>query len=68
MKSFVGKQWDVDTVEDIRCCFSGNTEIIVKDSENNGYDKIAYKNIKRNTPQILFKLDENNKIADCWKA
>lgn len=55
LKELVGKVFDED---EIICAFKdfkeeGETEVIVKDSENNGYDKIAYIN-SINSTQFLF--------------
>lgn len=55
LKCLIGKIFDAD---DIICAFedfeeAGETDIVVKDSENNGYDKIAYIN-SINSTQFLF--------------
>lgn len=55
LKELIGKIFNGD---DIICAFGdfeeeGKTEVIVKDSENNGYDKIAYIN-SINSTQFLF--------------
>lgn len=68
----------VETVFDeneIICAFEdfkeeGETKVIVKDSENSGYDKIAYIN-SINSTQFLFLThveDEEEIIDDVWIA
>lgn len=70
LKLLIGKIFDVN---DIICAFEdfeeeGKTEVIVKDSENNGYDKIAYIN-SMNSTQFLFLTHMRNGeeiIDDVW--
>lgn len=70
LKELVGKVFDED---EIICAFEdfkeeGETEVIVKDSENNGYDKIAYIN-SINSTQFLFSthiLDIEEIIDNVW--
>lgn len=59
----IGQEFKAD---DIICAFEdfeeeGETEVIVKDSENNGYDKIAYIN-SIDATQFLFATHKNNDV------
>lgn len=70
LKNLIGKIFNAD---DIICAFEdfnedGETEVIVKDSENSGYDKIAYIN-SINSTQFLFLThikDDVEIIDDVW--
>lgn len=72
LKNLIGENFNA---EEIICAFEdfeeeGETEVIVKDSENNGYDKIAYIN-SINSTQFLFLTyveDEEEIIDDVWMA
>ena len=69
LKGLIGNEFDED---EIICAFEdfeeeGETEVIVKESENNGYDRIAYIN-SINSTQFLFTVDENEVIAEIWMA
>lgn len=72
LKSLIGKIFDV---EEIICAFEDfveeeETEVIVKDSENNGYDKMAYIN-SINSTQFLFLTHtehEEEIVDDVWMA
>lgn len=72
LKKLIGNVFDED---DIICAFEdfeedGKTEVIVKCSENNGYDKIAYINSVDST-QFLFSTYKNGEeeiIDDVWIA
>lgn len=72
LKALIGSVFDED---DIICAFEdfeeeGETEVIVKCSENNGYDKIAYINSVDST-QFLFSTYKNGEeeiIDDVWIA
>lgn len=65
LKYLIGEEFE-NVVDDIICAFTEEGEVVVKDSENNGYDKIAYINSVEST-QYLFKL-EDGKIVDVWEA
>ena len=65
LKYLIGEEFE-NVVDDIMCAFPEEGNIIVKDSENNGYDKIAYMDDTDST-QYLFKL-EDGKIVDVWEA
>ena len=63
----IGTEWDA---EEVICAFEdfeedGETEVIAKESENNGYDYIAYID-SRNSTQFLFLADGENIITDVW--
>lgn len=69
LKELIGSEWDA---EEVVCAFEdfeedGETEVIAKGSENNGYDYIAYINSAEST-QFLFSVDEENVITDVWMA
>ena len=69
LKELIGSEWDA---EEVVCAFEdfeedGETEVITKESENNGYDYIAYINSADST-QFLFSVDEENVITDVWIA
>jgi len=72
LKELVGTVFDEN---EIICAFEdfkeeGETKVIVKDSENSGYDKIAYIN-SINSTQFLFLTnveDEEEIIDDVWIA
>lgn len=66
LKELIGKEWN-ETIDDIYMAFTEDGEVIVKDSENAGYDKIAYIDAEDST-QYLFTLDENNVITDVWSV
>lgn len=62
----IGKEFDSD---EIICAFEdfeedGETEVIVKESENVGYDALAYINSKNST-QFLFNVSDGI-IKDVW--
>lgn len=67
LTELIGSEWDA---EEVICAFGdfeedGETEVIAKESENNGYDYIAYINSAEST-QFLFSVDEENVITDVW--
>lgn len=67
LKQFIGKEFDED---DIICAFEdyevdGETSVYVGDSDNNGYDKIAYINAE-GSEQFLFTVNSENIIEDVW--
>ena len=67
LKQFIGKELDED---DIICAFEdyevdGETSVYVGDSDNNGYDKIAYINAE-GSEQFLFTVNSENIIEDVW--
>lgn len=69
LTGLIGSEWDA---EEVICAFEdfeedGETEVIAKESENNGYDYIAYINSAEST-QFLFSVDEENVITDVWMA
>lgn len=64
LKELIGEEFE-NVVDDIICAFEEEGEVIIKDSENNGYDKMAYIDSIDST-QYLFKL-ENGKIIDVWE-
>lgn len=72
LKNIIAEIFDEN---EIICAFEdfeeeGETEVIVKDSENNGYDKIAYINSIKSI-QFLFLThveDEEEIIDDVWMA
>lgn len=72
LKELIGEIFDENR---IICSFGdfeekGETEVIVKDSENNGYDKIAYIN-RENSIQFLFLTHRKSTeeiIDDVWMA
>jgi hypothetical protein len=62
----IGKEFDAD---EIICAFEdfeegGESEVIVKQSENIGYDALAYINSKNST-EFLFKVSDGI-ITDVW--
>ena len=66
LKQLIGNEFDED---DIICAFedyeiNGESSVYVGDSDNIGYDKIAY--IEEDTVQFLFKLNSENIIKDVW--
>ena len=67
LKQFIGKEFDED---DIICAFEdyevdGETYVYVGDSDNTGYDKIAYINAE-GSEQFLFTVNSENIIEDVW--
>jgi hypothetical protein len=57
LENLIGTEFDAD---EIICAFEdfeeeGETEVIVKESENYGYDALAYINSEKST-QFLFKI------------
>lgn len=68
LKKLIDTEFDEN---EIICAFEdfeeeGQTEVIVKKSENAGYDALAYIN-SENSIQFLFKLDSGI-IRDVWMA
>lgn len=66
LENLIGTEFDAD---EIICAFEdfeeeGETEVIVKESENVGYDMIAYIN-SINSTQFLFNAS-NGIIKDVW--
>lgn len=66
LENLIGTEFDAD---EIICAFEdfeeeGETEVIVKESENVGYDMIAYIN-SINSTQFLFNVS-NGIIKDVW--
>lgn len=64
LKYLIGEEFE-KVVDDIICAFVEEGHVIVKDSEDNGYDKIAYIDSVDST-QYLFRL-EDGKIVDVWE-
>ena len=67
LKELIGKEFDSD---DVICAFEdyevdGENSVYVGDSNNNGYDKIAYVDTE-NSVQFLFKVNSKNIIEDVW--
>ena len=71
LSAMIGKEFNAD---DIICAFEdfeeeGKTEVIVKESENDGYDAIAYIN-SPNSTQFLFSIHTDEEgveiIDDVW--
>ena len=67
LKELIGKEFDED---DVICAFEdyevdGETSVYVGDSDNSGYDKIAYIDTE-NSVQFLFKINSENIIEDVW--
>lgn len=57
-------------MDEIICAFedfeeNGETDIYVGDSNNSGYDKIAYIDTK-DANEFYFTLDKENVITDVW--
>lgn len=65
LKNLIGENFD-DVTDDIICAFVEEGEVVIKNSENSGYDKIAYIDAE-DSRQYLFTL-ENRKIVDVWEA
>lgn len=70
LKELIGKVFDVN---EIICSFGdfkeeGETEVIIKDSENNGYDKIAYINSTKSTMFLFLTRKSTEEIIDVWMA
>lgn len=66
LEKLIGTEFDAD---EVICAFEdfeeeGETDIIVKESENVGYDMIAYIN-SENSTQFLFNVS-NGIIEDVW--
>ena len=64
LKYLIGEEFE-KVVDDIICAFVEEGHVIVKYSEDNGYDKIAYIDSVDST-QYLFRL-EDGKIVDVWE-
>lgn len=67
LKKLVGTEFDAD---EVICAFEdfeedGETNIIVEDSHNAGYDKIACIDARDST-EFYFSLGEGGCIADVW--
>lgn len=67
LEALVGTEFDADAVI---CAFEdfeedGETNIIVSDSSNSGYNKVAYIDTEDAT-EFLFSLDEVDCIKDVW--
>lgn len=67
LKNLVGAEFDAD---EIICSFedfeeSGETNIIVEESNNEGYDMIAFIDTADAT-EFCFSLDKENSIIDVW--
>ena len=69
LKKMIGKEIDFDDVvcafEDFEEC--GESDVYVGESNNNGYDYIAYIDAPDST-QFLISVDGENKITDVWTA
>ena len=66
LRQLIGNEFDED---DIICALEdyevdGESSVYVGDSDNIGYDKIAY--IEGDTVQFLFELNSENIIEDVW--
>lgn len=69
LKDLVGKSFDYDEVV---CAFenyeeNGESYVYVGESNNNGYDYIAYID-QVNSTQFLIKTDVNDVITDVYKV
>lgn len=69
LKKLIGSKFD-DVIDDIDVIISTEEDknadgVIIKDSENNGYDKIAFVNNEDSTC-YCFKLDDNNIIVEVF--
>ena len=65
LESLIGRNFE-KVVDDIICAFDTDDEVIVKDSENFGYDKIAYINNEDST-QYTFVLDDTGNIKEVYE-
>lgn len=65
LESLIGRNFE-EVVDDIICAFDTDDEVIVKDSENFGYDKIAYINNEDST-QYTFVLDDTGNIKEVYE-
>lgn len=66
LKQLIGNEFNSN---DIICAFEdyevdGESSVYVGDSDNIGYNKIAY--IEEDIVQFLFKLNSENIIEDVW--
>lgn len=68
LKKLIGQEFDAEEIIIAFGSFkeSGETEVYVGKSNNNGYDYIAYINAERST-QFLFVVN-NEIIEDVWIA
>lgn len=65
LQELVGREMDYD---DVICAMNDeDEEVIVKRSENHGYDYIAYYNYPSST-EYLFKVDEDDCIVEVVEA
>ena len=72
LKKLVGKEFDSYSYDEIIEAFGnfeegGETEVIVNESSNNGYDYIAYINTENST-EFLFTVDKeevDGEIIEC---
>lgn len=67
LTKLVGREFDAD---EVICAFEdfeeyGETEVIVSESSNDGYEYIAYVNAKGST-QFLFAADQDDVITAVW--
>lgn len=67
LTKLVGREFDAD---EVICAFEdfeeyGETEVIVSESSNDGYEYIAYVNAKGST-QFLFTADQDDVITAVW--
>ena len=67
LKKLVGTEFDAD---EVICAFEDfeedeETNVIVNESNNSGYDYVAYIDT-RNATEFYFTLDEENCITDVW--
>lgn len=67
LKAMIGKEMDFD---DVVCAFEdfeegGETSVYVGESNNNGYDYIAYIDVPEST-QFLIKVNHEDVIEDVW--
>ena len=69
LKKLIGEEFDEN---EVICAFEdfeedGESSVYVGDSNNNGYDKIAYIDAVNST-QFLFRVNSENIIEDVWEA
>lgn len=65
LKILIGNPMDYD---DVICAMNDeNEKVIIKKSENNGYDYIAYYDYPNST-EYLFMVDEDDYITDVIEA
>lgn len=66
LKELEGKNID-EAYNDIVNCFNTEKDVILSDSNNNGYDYCVYIN-SESSEQYLITVDENKDIIEIWRA